>query len=134
MLPTFFGVSMSSMVKQKYHGDVTMVPNLSIMESIGLKAIMNPTAVHMKGYIAGGERAAWPHINRIRFMMRTEICLRRCVSKLRTLLIERLTSSLHLLSLSSLSLQSIFTYISISLHSFSAYFPIFTCSLSSFLF
>jgi len=51
------------MVKQKYHGDVTMVPSLSPIESIGLKAIMNPTPKHMLGYIAGGERTAWPHVN-----------------------------------------------------------------------
>jgi hypothetical protein len=63
VLPTFFGVSMGSMVKQKYHGDVTMTPSFTPIESVGLKAIMNPSPEHMKGYISGGERAAWPHIN-----------------------------------------------------------------------
>jgi hypothetical protein len=54
---------MGSMVKQKYHGDVTMTPSFTPIESVGLKAIMNPSPEHMKGYISGGERAAWPHIN-----------------------------------------------------------------------
>mmetsp|Transcript_19905 Transcript_19905/g.25971 ORF Transcript_19905/g.25971 Transcript_19905/m.25971 type:complete len:804 (-) Transcript_19905:92-2503(-) len=89
VLPTFFGSSMTSVFKQKYHGDVTMVPNFTPMESIGLKAVMNPTTLDIRGYIDGGERAAWPRINRIRFMMRTEICLRQCVAKLRTMLIDR---------------------------------------------
>lgn len=63
VLPTFFGLGMSSVFKQKYHGDVTMVPSFTPMESIGLKAVMNPTTADIRGYISGGERAAWPHVN-----------------------------------------------------------------------
>jgi hypothetical protein len=37
LLPTFFGQSIHGVVKQKYHGDVTMVPKFTPMESIGLK-------------------------------------------------------------------------------------------------
>ena len=37
LLPTFFGQSINGVVKQKYHGDVTMVPKFTPMESIGLK-------------------------------------------------------------------------------------------------
>jgi hypothetical protein len=54
---------MGSVFKQKYHGDVTMVPSFTPMESIGLKAVLNPTTEDIAGYISGGERAAWPHVN-----------------------------------------------------------------------
>jgi hypothetical protein len=105
VLPRFFGVNMTSVFKQKYHGDVTMVPSFTPMESIGLKAVMNPSPEDIRGYITGGDKATWPRINRIRFMMRTELCLRSCVAKLRTMLMERpksLRPEHHSLELSSL--------------------------------
>ena len=46
------------------------------------KAVLNPTVRDMQHYISGGEQAAWPHVNRVRFMLRTETCLRGCVRKL----------------------------------------------------
>ena len=106
LLPTFFGQSMSGVFKQKYHGDVTIVPGFTALESIGLKAVMNPTKKDIEGYITGGERATWPHVNRIRFMLRTETCLRRCVMNLQSSLESRPVedrSSSHFLQLSSLN-------------------------------
>ena len=73
----------------RYHGDVTMTPDFTTTESAGLSAVLNPTVADMEHYINGGERAAWPHINRIRFMMRTEVCLRECVVCLQEKLLSR---------------------------------------------
>lgn len=38
-----YGQSVSAVFKQKYHGDVTIVPRFTPLESIGLKAICNPS-------------------------------------------------------------------------------------------
>jgi hypothetical protein len=46
-LPTFFGQSINGVVKQKYHGDVTMVPKFTPMESIGLKVRVYALSVHV---------------------------------------------------------------------------------------
>ena len=59
-----------------------------------LKAVCNPTSADIEHYIRGGQQAAWPHINRIRFMMRTEVRLRQCVLRLKT----KLLADLHLQS------------------------------------
>uniref|UniRef100_A0A7S2WPK1 PNPLA domain-containing protein n=1 Tax=Rhizochromulina marina TaxID=1034831 RepID=A0A7S2WPK1_9STRA len=83
LLPTFFGQNVSGVFKQKYHGDVTIVPRFTPAESFGLKAVLNPSVVDMEHYIRGGERAAWAHLNRIRFLMRTETTLRECLARLR---------------------------------------------------
>jgi len=83
LLPTFFGHNVSGVFKQKYHGDVTIVPRFTPAESFGLKAVLNPTVQDMEHYIRGGERAAWAHINRIRALMRTETTLRDCLAYLR---------------------------------------------------
>jgi hypothetical protein len=47
LLPTFFGQSINGVVKQKYHGDVTMVPKFTPMESIGLKVRVYALSVHV---------------------------------------------------------------------------------------
>ena len=53
------------------------------------QAVLSPSVRDMQNYIRGGELAAWPHINRIRFMLRTETCLRECVRKLQAKLIAQ---------------------------------------------
>lgn len=51
VLPKLYGQDMSALFKQRYHGDVTIVPDMKIEESLGIKAIMHPTKEDMKGYI-----------------------------------------------------------------------------------
>jgi hypothetical protein len=89
LLPRFFHWFSQVLLVLRYHGDVTMTPEFTPTESIGLKAVLNPTVADMEHYISGGERAAWPHINRIRFMMRTEVCLRECIISLQETLLSR---------------------------------------------
>jgi hypothetical protein len=43
LFPRFFGHDVSSVFKQKYHGNVTIVPEMSMTQSIGLHAIINPS-------------------------------------------------------------------------------------------
>mmetsp|Transcript_1034 Transcript_1034/g.1687 ORF Transcript_1034/g.1687 Transcript_1034/m.1687 type:complete len:206 (-) Transcript_1034:106-723(-) len=56
---------------------------------MGIKAVFNPDVQDMRHYIAGGERATWPHLNRIKFMMRTETKLGSCITRLQKSLLER---------------------------------------------
>ena len=51
LLPTLYGNDISKMFSQKYHGDVTIVPDMKIDESLGVKAIMNPTVRDMESYL-----------------------------------------------------------------------------------
>ena len=39
LLPALFGRSVDGVFKQKYHGDVTLVPRFTTFESVGLKAV-----------------------------------------------------------------------------------------------
>ena len=69
---------------------MTLVPRqFTALESIGLKAVLNPTVGDMERYISGGEKAAWPHLARIRFMLRTEAKLRECTIALQKNLVSR---------------------------------------------
>ena len=65
------------------------MPKFSLIQSLGIKAILNPTVGDMRNYISGGEKACWPHLNRLKFMLRTERCLRDCVLKLQAKLLAR---------------------------------------------
>mmetsp|Transcript_83748 Transcript_83748/g.236540 ORF Transcript_83748/g.236540 Transcript_83748/m.236540 type:complete len:675 (-) Transcript_83748:73-2097(-) len=53
LLPTFFGQTISGVAKQKYHGDVTIVPSFTSAETMGIKAVFNPDVKDMRHYIAG---------------------------------------------------------------------------------
>lgn len=72
LLPKLYGQDISSMFKQKYHGNVTIVPQMRIEDSLGVKAIMQPTVDDMKHYISKGRKAAWPHLRRIKHMLSVE--------------------------------------------------------------
>lgn len=89
LLPTFYGQKMGGVFKQKYHGDVTIMPDFTSTESFGLSAVANPSAQDIEHYISGGQAATWPHINRIKAMMRTESMLRGCISTLQRSLMQR---------------------------------------------
>ena len=51
VLPKIYGQDISALFKQRYHGDVTIVPDMKIEESLGIKAIMHPNAKDMNSYI-----------------------------------------------------------------------------------
>ena len=62
LFPRIFGQDMSKVFKQKYHGNLTLVPRFTAMQTFGLKALVNPTVKDMEGYLKYGQIAAWPFI------------------------------------------------------------------------
>ena len=54
---TFLLLNVSGVFKQRYRGDITIVPNFAVAEAVGLKAVLNPTVEDMKRYLGGGLRA-----------------------------------------------------------------------------
>ena len=60
LFPKFFGQDVSKVFKQRYHGNLTLVPQFTTMQTFGLKALSHPTVKDMEGYLKYGQIAAWP--------------------------------------------------------------------------
>jgi len=90
LFPKLFGHDIGKVFKQKYHGDLTLVPRFTKMQTFGLNVLMNPDVQHMKNYLKFGQLAAWPYLRTIRYMLRLEISLDEGL--------ERLKSRVHELS------------------------------------
>lgn len=73
LIPNVFGESFGDVLKQKYFGDLTIFPYYSLVDS--LKAISHPTDNDMVVYIAEGQRACWPHVNRLKSLLKVEEAL-----------------------------------------------------------
>ena len=73
---------MTKVFKQKYHGDLTLVPRFTTLQIFGLKAVVNPSEADMKQYLQDGQSAAWPYLGLIREMLRQERAIDRCLAKL----------------------------------------------------
>ncbi len=71
------------MAKQRYVGNVTVVPRLTFLESFGFNAIRNPTLKHMSHYLLEGERATWPHVERIKHLYSLEKRISENIEKIR---------------------------------------------------
>ena len=48
--------------KQKYHGNLTLVPRFTTMQTFGLHALVNPDEKQMENYLKFGQLAAWPYL------------------------------------------------------------------------
>jgi predicted acylesterase/phospholipase RssA len=62
LFPRIFGHDISKVFKQKYHGNLTLVPRFTALQSLGLKALANPTVEDMEIYLKYGQIAAWPYM------------------------------------------------------------------------
>ena len=82
LFPRIFGQDISKVFKQKYHGNLTLVPRFTAMQTFGLKALANPSVKDMEGYLKYGQIAAWPYLNVIQDMMRLERSLDDCIARL----------------------------------------------------
>jgi hypothetical protein len=82
LFPRIFGQDMSKIFKQKYHGNLTIVPRFTTMQTFGLKALSNPTVKDMDGYLKYSQIATWPYLNAIRDMIRLEKALDDCLARL----------------------------------------------------
>ena len=75
IMPKLYGHDISSVFKQVYHGNVTIVPQMKVEESLGVKAIMHPSREDMRAYIRGGRKASWPHLRRVKHLLCLEASL-----------------------------------------------------------
>jgi len=82
LFPRLFGQDISKVFKQKYHGNLTLVPRFTAMQTFGLKALANPTKSDMENYLKYGQIAAWPYLNVIADMIRLERGLDDCLARL----------------------------------------------------
>jgi len=82
LFPKFFGQDVSKVFKQKYHGDLTLVPKFTTMQVFGMKALSNPTVEDMKIYLKNGQAAAWPYLTVIKDMIRLETKIDGCIARL----------------------------------------------------
>jgi TAG lipase/steryl ester hydrolase/phospholipase A2/LPA acyltransferase len=57
-----FGQDLSKLFKQKYHGNLTLVPRFTPAQTFGLKTLSNPSVEDMKYYLKFGQIAAWPYL------------------------------------------------------------------------
>jgi hypothetical protein len=81
MIPRIFGQDVSSVVTQKYRGDITILPKLSLVDNFNI--IRHPDVDDMTRYLCGGEKFTWPHIWHIKSLMCVEQSLEAIVSRLR---------------------------------------------------
>jgi TAG lipase/steryl ester hydrolase/phospholipase A2/LPA acyltransferase len=82
LFPRLYGQDISKVFKQKYHGNLTIVPRFTTSQTFGLKALANPTVEDMEGYLKYGQIATWPYLNAIRDMIRLEKALDDCLARL----------------------------------------------------
>jgi len=82
LFPKFFGQDVSKVFKQKYHGNLTLVPKFTTKQVFGMKALSNPTVEDMKVYLKNGQAAAWPYLTVIRDMIRVESKIDQCITRL----------------------------------------------------
>jgi predicted acylesterase/phospholipase RssA len=82
LFPRIFGQDISKVFKQKYHGNLTLVPRFTAMQTFGLKALANPTKSDMENYLTHGQIAAWPYLTVIADMIRLERGLDDCLARL----------------------------------------------------
>jgi predicted acylesterase/phospholipase RssA len=69
LFPKIFGQDISKVFKQKYHGDLTLVPRFTTMQIFGLKSLVNPSYEEMEVYLQNGQASAWPYIRYVYISM-----------------------------------------------------------------
>ena len=62
LFPKMFGQDVSKIFKQKYHGNLTLLPRFTPAQTFGLKTLSNPTVEDMEGYLKYGQIATWPYL------------------------------------------------------------------------
>jgi Predicted esterase of the alpha-beta hydrolase superfamily len=82
LFPKIFGQDISKVFKQKYHGDLTLVPRFTTLQVFGLKSLVNPDVEDMKVYLQNGQSAAWPYLRVIKEMLRLERAIDKCMNRL----------------------------------------------------
>jgi predicted acylesterase/phospholipase RssA len=83
LFPRIFGQDVSKVFKQKYHGNITLVPKFTMMQVFGMQVLSNPTVADMKLYIESGQKSAWPYLDSIKTMLRLEKAIDECLAVLK---------------------------------------------------
>jgi len=81
LFPKIFGQDISKVFKQKYHGDLTLVPRFTTLQVFGLKSLVNPDEEDMNVYLQNGQSAAWPYLGVIKEMLRLERAIDKCMNR-----------------------------------------------------
>ena len=79
LFPRVFGQNMSGVFVQRYVGNVTIAPRLSVMDNF--RAIQHPTEKDMRRYLAVGSQALYPKVETIQHQMLVEQCLETCTRR-----------------------------------------------------
>jgi len=82
LLPKLFGNDLSKMFRQRYYGDLTLVPKFTTAHKFGLSILSNPTEKDMDVYLQGGQEAAWPFIRSLQEMLHLERSIDKCLNDL----------------------------------------------------
>eukprot|EP00985_Skeletonema_marinoi_P004746 scaffold2051_cov139-Skeletonema_marinoi.AAC.30 len=82
LLPKLFGNDLSKMFRQRYYGDLTLVPKFTTAHKFGLSILSNPTEKDMDVYLQGGQAAAWPFIRSLQEMLHLERSIHKCLNDL----------------------------------------------------
>lgn len=75
-------MEVSKVFKQKYYGNLTLVPRFTTLQLFGLKSLVNPTVSDMEIYLQNGQIAAWPFLCVLKEMLRVERSINTCLAKL----------------------------------------------------
>lgn len=70
-----------ALIRQSYTGHINIYPDFPV--SLYRKVFSNPGPEDLKLFIRTGERAAWPHIVRIRDHTRIHVTMEKCLERLR---------------------------------------------------
>ena len=83
LFPRVFGQNVSGVFVQRYVGNVTIAPHLSILDNF--RAIQHPSQLDMRRYLLVGAQTTWPKLDIIQHMVQIENELSFCANKWNTL-------------------------------------------------
>lgn len=75
LLPRLYGQEIGGVFKQKYHGHITLVPELRWGDAFGMNAIRQPSRLDMQHYLHGGQLATWSGIRKMQHVL----CIEKCI-------------------------------------------------------
>ena len=98
LFPRVFGHNVSGVFVQRYVGNVTVAPKLTVLDNF--RAIQHPSTHDMKRYLLVGAQTTWPKLDTIRHMLLLETKLFHCCKKWNRIS-NRNTNNRHMVSGSS---------------------------------
>lgn len=78
LFPKLAGQDIANMFKQRFHGDMTLLPTFRLKDSLGLTILVNPEVEDMEVFLHNGEVSVWPYISAIKERLRCEQAIDKC--------------------------------------------------------